>query len=421
MRSGTKALAIGAGVALVLAGCSSDDEPDEGAQSTGTSVVESGMEDPEAAARTAAVAYFEAFAVLDYETARDASGEAAELVIDWAEAVDGIGEVEGTPYEFVAAPSVEVTVSIEDVAEAGDGVWDATGYLRLENHPPGLVPGEVPPDLQTDPPSWFVTDLAFVEDDDGGFSVVDYRMDDAEYPVSALFTTYDDAQVVVVEGPDGDAAAGTTTTASDGGEGNEVVDLEMGRRALDGSVQYVLAADAPDDPEATLTAATFFEGAEPGDEPVAAEGGPVDLFLDGPTDDEATTTTAEDDGAEDEADDADATEEDGHVLAVRPGAFPGEEPGVLRLTFADATGATVWVVDVAVPGFEPSDPQPTNTVREAQVETSTTTTSSSTTTTSEPPETVTSIVTVPSEDSSTTTSTTTPSSSSSSSSSSTTP
>lgn len=379
-------LVVMAALALVLSACS-DDDGDEGADETPSSEErdESGIDDLEAEARTAAVEYFEAFSVLDYAKAMDRSSGSASLVVQWAESVNDIDQVAGTPYEFVAAPSDEITVSIDSVAENGDA-WSATGFVELRQRPPGMAEGTLPPETEVPPESWFITDLTYTRDGDR-LRLDDYRLDDVPYPVSDLLVDYGSVDATVVV-DDREAAGSTTTTGgatTTGASGTEAegstvddMQLHLGHRDVDGSVQYYLT-ESVDDLE--LGSASFIAPTDGGPPPPGLVGDPVELLVDEPTTADPPTTA-----------DADADTRDGDdgepVLAVRPGAFPGGA-GTLRVVFTDEAGTAVLVLDLAVPDFPPLEQRPVNEVRNTQTTTTTSSTSTTTTSTTTPDATVT--------------------------------
>jgi hypothetical protein len=386
------AVALVAAGALIVAGCSGDDDDDEVTESnSGTTVVETGTQGQAelvADATSVAVAYFQARSVHDFEEADERSTGAAELVIDWDEAVSEIPDLEGTPYEIdpVEAPSVRVEISAID--ETGDGRLEAEGFVELGQRPDGVATTTTtaPPEGLEPDDSTYVTDMVFVRDGDE-LHLEDYRFDDIEYPVSELY----------LDSPDDDEATDATTDGTAPDEAADAddadVEIEYGHRDLDGSVQWILDHDDDD----VVLEARFFEGDE-APEP-GAEGVPVDVF---PTaDDDATTTTVDDD---------DGDVEDGRTLLVQAGAFPGL-PGTMRLTVQSDDGSgEPLVVDVDLPEFpELGAPQPTNVIRDAQrdVEDTTTTTQpeDESTTTTEPEDEVT--TTTGAEDVTTTTAPTT--------------
>lgn len=403
------ALALVAAGALIVAGCSGDDDDDEATGSTasgGTAPDEQGTQSEAelvADATTVAVAYFEARAVHDFDTADDNAEGAADLVIDWDEAVAGIDGLEGTPYEVTPVEAPEVRVSLSGMEEGPDGTYAAEGFIELGHRPSGAAstttttPPEGAEDLGE---TTFVTDLEFVRDGDT-LRVTDYRFDDVPYPVSELYvageseaTGADDGSTTTTAA-DEDATTTESTTPGDtpdeAAEAEDAdVEITMGHRDVDGSVQWLV--DHDDDAE--LLDARFIEGEEP---PAAGEEGvPLDVY---PAPGSATgATTGDDDATEDDdeaTDDADDGDDgpDADALVVHAGAFPGL-PGTLRFQVGAQGGVgEPLVVDARVLEFpELGQPRPTNVIRDQERDvddTTTTTEPEESTTTTEPEDEVT--------------------------------
>lgn len=382
---------------LALAACSdSDDEPADDARPATTE----GIRDVDAEAKTAAVEFFEAFASMDAEAALERASGGAALAVAWARDVNAVPEVQGTDFEATATASPTSDISIEDVAEAPDGRYRATGFIELDQRPPGLAPGELPPPPEEGPdapptttpgpPTWYVTDLVFTRDGNR-LLVDDFRMDDSPYPVSQLYAVEEDAPVAVVV-DETLAGDGTTTTVADEDADDGTaealagsVEVTRAHQDLDDTVQYLLhVGDGP----MALAGAEFIAGATVA-EPASpqAEGEQLELLGNRPDDAEASGPV---DDTDTDADSGDRADPGRTVLAVL-GDFPGEQ-GVLRLTFTGPAEGEVVVLDVEVAGFPELTPLPTNTVRELIAASTSTTTTTTTTTTTEVP---TSVVPVP--------------------------
>lgn len=424
MRKHLTVLAFPAIVGVILLGCSDDGEanaPQTDPETTTT--LERGIEDSEAEARSAAVRFFEAQAVLDYEVALESSSGAAATGVRWARAVNGIDQASGTPYAVEPTRTVSTTVSIDQVSESADGLYRANGYIQLDQYPGWLSPGPVEGIEGETPSGWFATDLVFTLDGDR-LRVDDYRMDDSPYPVSQLVSSFDDAddETGTETGTDADGADETdanetdaedagaravvvlqdpapSTTQPDGSEPADEVDeqdrngddptalahsieLRLGHQDLDGSVQYELTHGHTD---LVLSAAEFIGTDQaPADVPVDAPGSPMELFTQSPPEDD---TDPDPDAADTSAGDpAGADEDDGSAeepfLVVAPDGFPGAQ-GILRLTFANAEAAPdqLVVIHLAVPSMPTPTEQATNDIRRLLTSTTTTTT----TTTAPPP------------------------------------
>ena len=99
MSRGVVATAASLVLVLGVTACSDDDSDGDDPTTTTGADGDTGDEgDLLAESRIAAVAFFETQAVNDYGKALDASSGAAALTIDWAEGVNGIEAVTGTPY-----------------------------------------------------------------------------------------------------------------------------------------------------------------------------------------------------------------------------------------------------------------------------------------------------------------------------------
>ncbi len=348
------ALAVGAGA------CSSDKD----SSSSTTRRPSDGIDDPASEAKTAAVAFFEAQAALDYDAALKRSSGAAAVGVEWARAVNGVSEVLGTPFEVRSAPSPRTTVAIERVTATDGGRYTATGYLQIDQRPDVLAAGPVPPPVPGGPTGWFVTDLVFSRRGNR-LLVDDYRMDDSPYPVSQLFARFpsDAARVVTSSNQQiGDDATAVAKT----------IQARLGHHDIDQTVQYYLTAGPT---ELELRDARFIAGSEE----TTSEGDPMRLLQDRPRTDQSspTTTIGTRSGAADH-----------RLLAVREGTFPGTV-GRVRLTYV--RGDQVATIDVPVPALPTPVGQPVNQVR-ALLTPATTTSTSTTTTSTTPP---TSLVPVP--------------------------
>lgn len=405
MRAARTFIALAAAFSLVAVSCGNDSDGNTtDVVATPDVTTESGINDLEAEARTAALEFFEAYAVLDLEQATGRATGAAQDLLEWAAKVDGIDDVEGTTFEPIAAPSVEVTVAIESVSE-GDvtDTIDATGFVEVQRRPPLLAVGTIPPDLEEPPETWFITDLRFTQDE-GRLSVDDFRLDDSPYPISELVTEHDGIQAIVMQDHREANLSDTTTTSAQAtttevGQASSLATLDMTRRDLDGSVQYLVIESVRD---LDLTSAEFFAPTEDDRPPKIDESGEsVDLYLDQTSTDDLDGTASNADGDVDLDMDADAnadmdagadadgaTVETGaalelgdtgeRVLAVRPGAFPGTS-GVLRLTFSGSDGMPRLILDLPIPEPVELGARPVNEVRDARTPDTTTTTDTSTT------------------------------------------
>jgi len=359
---------------VTAAACSSDDAQKTPAPGTtgGTAprvgTTTEGTGDLAAEAKTAVTEFFEKKAVNNYDDARDRSSGAARFTIDWAEDVNRIKAVEGTPFALPPVPAPNVRVQIDRVEPNGD-FFVATGFIELGSRPSGVASTTTTSTTTVAgapvvPATYFVVDLSFAKGTGGSLTVDDYRLDDTPYPVSQLFTDFAETK---------SASSTTGTTAGAGAPGTTPgsaveVSLRLGHRDLDGSVQYDLTYKGADGTK--MTKAAFV--AEPPPSTTTTRAGtneiPATVYADVIADGEA--------GA----------------LVVRPGAFPGE-PGTLRLTFEDAQKKTT-TVDLPVPEWPELTPRPVNQVRDRITASSTTTSStSSTTSTTGVPSTVT--ITVP--------------------------
>ena len=376
MSRGVVATAASLVLVLGVTACSDDDsDGDDPSTTTGADGDPGDEGDLLAESRIAAVAFFETQAVNDYGKALDASSGAAALTIDWAEGVNGIEAVTGTPYEVPAAESPNVRVQLDDIEAIDDDTYRASGFLELGSRPGGIAStttSAAPGSEDVVPTTTFVIDLVLSGDAEE-LRVDDYRLDDVPYPVSELYERYtDDVTITEVEvSSDGDP---TTTTEADT-EASSDVSLELGHRNTDGSVQYLVSDDLDG---ATLVEAGFF--AAEGDSsttteppPVEDLGTPATVFADEA--DEASGT------GDDEAESSEAGDGD-RALVVRAGAFPGSA-GTLRLVYEDDAGER-RIFDVEVPEPGPLEQRPVDVVRDSQTASTTTsssTTSSSTTTT----------------------------------------
>jgi hypothetical protein len=360
-RRARSSIAVGAvALALALAGCSSSDDT---ATTTTTAATPSGTgttpgttaisdEERLAEAKTVAVGYFQAQAINDYGKARERSGGAASLVIDWAEAVNSIKAAESSGYQVPSVSSPNVRVQIDALTAGPDDTWTGTGFIELSFRPGPVAStttttSATPESTEPRSPSTYVVDLTF-EGDGDAMRLVDYRLDDLPYPVSQLFVAF--------ETPTEEAGTLSGTTV-------------LGHRDLDGSVQYVVQVEAGDEGEPGPLRAVFTpapEGTPPGTAVL-----PV-----GPDSIEATTFA-----------DPLAAGASGAVLAVLPGAFPGTA-GTLTLatagvdpTTTTTAGAPATTLSWALPEWPELTPRPVDTVEEPTSSTSTSTTSTSTTST----------------------------------------
>lgn len=304
-------------------------------------------------AKATAVAFFESEAVLEYEKALDSSTGAAALTMRWAEAVNAITPVAGTPYEVLAVAPPNVRVEIDELTKTGEQ-YTATGFVELASRP-GSIATTAPPTSGPPTTATFVVDLVF-ERDGADVVLVDYRLDDVPYPVSELYEEYaDDTKVVAVVESDTSTTGDASTTST--GDSAADIKLRMGHRNLDGSVQYEITYAVEG---LELTGAEFIDPVEGADDrapPADATGSSADVYSNDPSGEET------------------------QALVVRPGAFPGGA-GWLRLTFGE--GADQKRFDVEVPEPPELQPRPVNQVRDAQTgstTTSTTTTTAPTTTT----------------------------------------
>jgi hypothetical protein len=342
---------VAASLLLFMGAC--NDNGDEGEAGTTTTTEAARPGDLLAEAKTVAVGFFEAQAVNDYDRARDESTGAAAQSIDWAEFVNGIDAVAGTPYAVPREEAPNLRVELDALDEGADGTYLATGFLEIGARPGGLetTTTTAAPETEGDTvemATTFLVDLRFVRDGDDRLLVTDYRLDDVAYPASELYTDF------------GDEVQGTTTTTTTGAAEEADADvelvLELGHREVTGPVQYALSYRG----DHRLDSASFFEDTTTTDTtpPPGASGEAVDIYVE---------------------DDADG----GRALLVRAGAFPGGA-GVMRLTFT-GEGDEEIVIDLRVPEFPELNERPVNEVRDRVTATTTTTTSTTTTTTTVEP------------------------------------
>jgi hypothetical protein len=364
-----------ASVGLVLVSCSKNNESPSTSPTTASPGTTSAG-NPLADAKTAAVAFFEAKAVNDYDQALANSSGAAAITVQWARDVNGPQATKGTPYEVPSVTAPNVRVQIDSLNPTSGDLFSASGFVELGFRPSGVASTTTTTAANGSADNnVFVTDMTF-RDDNGHMTLDDFRLDDTPYPVSQLFISASAASTSGTTTPATTATTQPGTTLA-GQPPTPPAQLVLLYRDLDGTVQYDFTFTSTLDGTKPTTASFFADATTP--PAPGATGSSVTLYAD-PTN--ANTTV--------------------HALAVRPGAFPGG-PGILRVVFADPAGQQLGSRDLTVPPFPPLVAQPVNQIRDRLAGTSTTSSSSTTSSTS----TSTTSTTTPTTSSTSTTSTTT--------------